>query len=113
MEENQMENFNCETSLTQFMLSIYSADPNGNGLLETSMKTNVEVSSDGTCSWYCPIIFKSECTTDIKWSPFDRQSCPLKFGLGTFDGRKVNSRNFRDTADLANYNPSGEYSNVK
>ena len=95
--------------ICMFMLSIYSADLNGSGLLGTSMKTNVEVSSDGTCSWYCPIIFKSECTIDIKWFPFDRKSCPLKFGLWTFDGRKVNFSNFRDTADLANYIPSGEW----
>ena len=88
---------------------IFSADGSGSGLLDTSMKTLIVVSSDGKCSWFCPMIFKSECTIDITWFPVDRQSCPLKFGLWTYNGLRVNLTNLRDSADLSGYIPSGEF----
>ncbi len=73
------------------------------------MVTNIIVSSTGACSWFCPLILKTECSVDIKWFPFDKQSCPFRFGLWTYDGLRVNFSLVRDQADLSSYIPSGEW----
>ena len=52
-------------------------------------KTNVVVSSDGSCSYIPPGIFKSTCKIDITWFPFDDQECDMKFGSWTYNGFKV------------------------
>ena len=91
------------------LISFFSADSKGSGLLDVSLKTQVIVSSNGKCSWFCPIIFRSECTVNIEWFPFDTQSCPMKFGLWTYDGSRVNFSNLRATGDTLDYIPSGEW----
>lgn len=35
-------------------------------------------------------IFKSTCKVDIKWFPFDNQTCTLKFGTWTYTEELVN-----------------------
>ena len=88
---------------------ICSADNEGRGILDTSMQTNVVVSSDGSSRWFCPLILETECNVDIKYFPFDRQVCPMRFGLWTYNGLKVNFSIIRDKADTANLVPSGEW----
>ncbi|XP_065061778.1 neuronal acetylcholine receptor subunit alpha-7-like [Rhopilema esculentum] len=86
-----------------------SVDNDGGGILDTSMTTNIIVSSDGSCSWFCPLILQTECSVDIKYFPFDRQVCPMRFGLWTYNGLMVNFSIVRDTGDTKNLVPSGEW----
>ncbi len=73
------------------------------------MATNIIANSSGACSWFCPLILKTECAVDITWFPFDRQVCPFRFGLWTYDGIRVNFSLVRDSADISNYIASGEW----
>ena len=47
------------------------------------------VSSDGSCLYVPPGLFKSTCKIDITWFPFDDQQCDLKFGSWTYSGWQV------------------------
>jgi len=47
------------------------------------------VSSDGEVFWMPPAIFKSTCSIDIVYFPFDVQTCKLKLGSWTYDGFKL------------------------
>jgi len=40
----------------------------------------VYVQSDGSCSWDVVSEYKASCDMDMRWFPFDRQMCSLKFG---------------------------------
>ena len=73
------------------------------------MQTNIVVTSNGACSWFCPLILETECSVDITYFPFDRQVCPMRFGLWTYSGNKVNFSIIRDKADTDNLVPSGEW----
>ena len=57
---------------------------------DTTYKTNVVVSSDGTCVYIPPGIFKSMCQIDITWFPFDDQTCNFKFSSWTYDSSELN-----------------------
>ena len=46
---------------------------------------------------------------DITFFPFDRQSCPLKFGSWTYDQAQVDLTKSRDTIDMSNYITNGEW----
>ena len=50
----------------------------------------MRLSYDGTLRWDPPIIYKSFCQIEIKWFPFDRQNCSMKFGSWTYDGLNIN-----------------------
>jgi len=64
---------------------MYSAD----GKYEVSYKPNVVIHSDGSVLWIPPAIYKSSCTIDVKYFPFDEQRCLMKFGSWTFNGDQV------------------------
>jgi hypothetical protein len=44
----------------------------------------------GKVMWYPAALFKSTCPIDIKYFPFDIQTCHLKFGSWTYSGPKLN-----------------------
>lgn len=51
--------------------------------------TKAIVRWDGTITWTPPASYKSSCTMDVTFFPFDRQNCSMKFGSWTYDGNMV------------------------
>lgn len=47
------------------------------------------VKYDGTIAWTPPANYKSSCTIDVTFFPFDLQNCSMKFGSWTYDGSQV------------------------
>lgn len=43
----------------------------------------------GRVIWTPPAIFKSSCEIDVRYFPFDQQTCFMKFGSWTYDGNQV------------------------
>ena len=66
----------------------FSAD--GNYHITTMTKATLY--HDGLVKWEPPAIFKSSCDIDVRYFPFDEQTCWLKFGSWTFDGFQVSSK---------------------
>ena len=52
--------------------------------------TKATLYHNGLVKWEPPAIFKSSCDIDVRYFPFDEQTCWLKFGSWTFDGFQVN-----------------------
>lgn len=67
--------------------------------------------SDGTVEQLPPGIFTSSCLINIRWFPFDVQSCPLKFGSWTYDGTKIDLKVMGDlkSGSTDGYRKSGEW----
>ncbi|KFD67489.1 hypothetical protein M514_11378, partial [Trichuris suis] len=47
---------------------------------------------DGTVVWKPPAIYKSFCSIDVTWFPYDTQECVMKFGMWTYIGTVVDMR---------------------
>ncbi len=71
--------------LIYIILTTFSAD----GRFEGSLMTKVIVRYNGMITWKPPASYKSACTMDVTFFPFDRQNCPMKFGSWTYDGNMV------------------------
>ncbi|NXO65720.1 ACHA2 protein, partial [Phainopepla nitens] len=64
---------------------------------------------DGTVTWVPPAIYKSSCSIDVTFFPFDQQSCKMKFGSWTYDKAKIDLENMDHHVDLKDYWESGEW----
>lgn len=51
--------------------------------------TKAIVKHNGAITWTPPASYKSACTMDVTFFPFDRQNCSMKFGSWTYDGSMV------------------------
>jgi len=60
------------------------------GRFEVSFKANILISNDGTMMWIPATIYKSSCTIDVKYFPFDEQECKMIYGSWTYNGNEVN-----------------------
>ncbi len=89
------------------VLLCFSAD----GKYEVSYKPNVVIYSTGEVLWIPPAIYKSSCTIDVKYFPFDEQTCDMKFGSWTFNGNQVNLTWYegQNKVDLSDYVNSGTW----
>ena len=47
-------------------------------------KSKVQVDHRGLASWAASVTLKASCSIDIKWFPFDSQSCTLTFGSQSY-----------------------------
>lgn len=63
---------------------------NADGNYEVSYMSNVVVYSNGYINWIPPAIYKSSCSIDVEFFPFDEQMCDMKFGSWTFLDYQLN-----------------------
>ncbi|KAL4239886.1 hypothetical protein ACF0H5_000686 [Mactra antiquata] len=80
--------------------------------LEEKRETLVVVQSDGSIQWLPQAIYKSSCSVNIQYFPFDTQICKMKFGSWTYDGSKINLDLLYDNIegfDLSEYIKNNEW----
>ena len=53
------------------------------------MDSSLVIFNHGDVLWIPPAIYKSSCTIDVTYFPFDQQECKMKFGSWTFNGDQV------------------------
>ncbi|KAL2762002.1 neuronal acetylcholine receptor subunit beta-3 isoform 2 [Daubentonia madagascariensis] len=82
---------------------------NADGRFEGSLMTKVIVKSNGTIIWTPPASYKSSCTMDVTFFPFDRQNCSMKFGSWTYDGTMVDLILINENVDRKDFFDNGEW----
>ncbi|XP_064818694.1 neuronal acetylcholine receptor subunit non-alpha-3-like [Oncorhynchus masou masou] len=82
---------------------------NADGRFEGSLMTKAIVRSDGTIRWTPPASYKSSCTMDVTFFPFDRQNCSMKFGSWTYDGNMVDLVLVDHYVDRKDFFDNGEW----
>ncbi|XP_069952643.1 neuronal acetylcholine receptor subunit alpha-10-like [Cherax quadricarinatus] len=73
------------------------------------LSTNIIVTSDGNVTWLSSAIFRSSCSINVEFFPFDEQRCIMKFASWTYDGFQVNLVIQTEEGDLSNYVTNGEW----
>ncbi|NWI52515.1 ACHA2 protein, partial [Calyptomena viridis] len=67
----------------------------------------------GRVRWVPPAIYKSSCSIDVTFFPFDQQNCHMKFGSWTYDKAKIDLATMDHHVDLKDYWESGEWAIVQ
>ncbi|CAF3536330.1 unnamed protein product [Rotaria socialis] len=62
---------------------------NADGNYEVNLMTKATVYYNGRVIWEPPAIYKSSCTINVEFIPFDIQHCQMKFGSRTYSGEQV------------------------
>lgn len=87
------------------LLSNTSAD----GDFAVTHLTKAQVFYDGRVKWKPPAIYKSSCSIDVTFFPFDQQNCKMKFGSWTYDRAKIDLVSMDSNVDQMDYWESGEW----
>lgn len=69
--------------------------------------TKATLHYDGKVLWEPPAIFKSSCTINVEFFPFDEQHCTMKFGSWTYDGFQVDLVHINQRIDPSDEIPIG------
>ncbi|XP_016065065.1 PREDICTED: neuronal acetylcholine receptor subunit alpha-5 isoform X1 [Miniopterus natalensis] len=81
---------------------------NADGRFEGA-STKTVVRHDGTVTWTPPANYKSSCTIDVTFFPFDLQNCSMKFGSWTYDGSQVDIILEDQDVDKRDFFDNGEW----
>ncbi|CAF3759175.1 unnamed protein product [Adineta steineri] len=79
----------------------------------SQISTNVMVSSEGIVTWLSTGIFRSSCSIDVRYFPFDEQNCTLKFASWTYDSARIELSANSLTGDLSNFMENSEWEIVR
>uniref|UniRef100_A0A8D2IRH3 Cholinergic receptor nicotinic beta 3 subunit n=2 Tax=Varanus komodoensis TaxID=61221 RepID=A0A8D2IRH3_VARKO len=82
---------------------------NADGRFEGSLMTKAIVKYNGIVVWTPPASYKSSCTMDVTFFPFDRQNCSMKFGSWTYDGSMVDLILVDENVDRTDFFDNGEW----
>ncbi|KAF7997902.1 hypothetical protein HCN44_009300 [Aphidius gifuensis] len=91
---------------------------NADGEYGVTTMTKAVLHYTGKVLWTPPAIFKSSCEIDVRYFPFDQQTCFMKFGSWTYDGFQIDLKHMRQKKDnnkvevgidLREYYPSVEW----
>ncbi|XP_062282560.1 neuronal acetylcholine receptor subunit alpha-2-like isoform X1 [Scomber scombrus] len=82
---------------------------NADGDFAVTHLTKAHLFYDGRIKWMPPAIYKSSCSIDVTFFPFDQQSCKMKFGSWTYDRAKIDLINMASDVDQMDYWESGEW----
>nr|XP_014055543.1 unnamed protein product [Salmo salar] len=85
---------------------------NADGEFSVTHMTKAHLFHSGHVRWVPPAIYKSSCSIDVTFFPFDQQNCKMKFGSWTYDRAKIDLEPIGDTVDLKDYWESGEWAIV-
>ncbi|XP_060796577.1 neuronal acetylcholine receptor subunit alpha-4b isoform X1 [Neoarius graeffei] len=82
---------------------------NADGDFAVTHLTKAQVFHDGRVKWKPPAIYKSSCSIDVTFFPFDQQNCKMKFGSWTYDRAKIDLISMDSNVDQMDYWESGEW----
>uniref|UniRef100_A0A3Q2CKM5 Cholinergic receptor, nicotinic, alpha 4b n=1 Tax=Cyprinodon variegatus TaxID=28743 RepID=A0A3Q2CKM5_CYPVA len=82
---------------------------NADGDFAVTHLTKAHLFYDGHIKWTPPAIYKSSCSIDVTFFPFDQQSCKMKFGSWTYDRAKIDLISMASDVDQMDYWESGEW----
>lgn len=75
----------------------------------SQISTQMSITNNGNVTWLSTNIFKSSCSINVFYFPFDTQNCSLSFASWTYDNSGINLEKTSDDADLSNYIANGEW----
>ncbi|KAL3097033.1 hypothetical protein niasHS_002749 [Heterodera schachtii] len=83
---------------------------NAAGDPDITIFTDALVSFNGRVYWQPPAIYKSFCPIKVKWFPYDKQECKMKFGAWSYTGFYVDLRQLpRDQIEVRHSEKEGDY----
>ncbi|KAM6164317.1 neuronal acetylcholine receptor subunit alpha-4 [Rhynchocyon petersi] len=82
---------------------------NADGDFAVTHLTKAHLFHDGRVQWTPPAIYKSSCSIDVTFFPFDQQNCTMKFGSWTYDKAKIDLVSMHARVDQLDYWESGEW----
>ncbi|KAI0212508.1 Acetylcholine receptor subunit alpha-like 1 [Lamellibrachia satsuma] len=69
------------------------------GSYETATGTKAALHPSGRVLWHAPASYKSSCSIDVTYFPFDQQQCSMKFGSWTYNKDEVDITHAWQTDD--------------
>lgn len=77
----------------------------------SQISTHMIILNNGSVTWLTTSIYRSSCSIDVNYFPFDQQNCSLSFASWTYDGNSLNLLKLTpgNNGDMSNYLANGEW----
>ena len=75
----------------------------------TSISSNVIIDFTGNVTWLSMSIFRSSCSIDVKYFPYDVQNCTMSFASWSYGIDQLNILIHSTEGDISNYVSSSEW----
>ncbi|XP_035667406.1 neuronal acetylcholine receptor subunit beta-4-like [Branchiostoma floridae] len=82
---------------------------NADGQYDVQLKTKALIANTGQVYWLPPAIYQSACSIEVRYFPFDRQNCTMKFGSWTYDSSEVNIELIDHEVVMDDFKQNGEW----
>lgn len=91
---------------------------NADGRFEVTFPANVLIYANGWIMWIPCTMYKSSCSIDVTYFPFDEQQCELSFASWTYNSNEVRLKFYQintttgeeyDLVDISDYEKSGSW----
>eukprot|EP00112_Aurelia_sp_Birch-Aquarium-sp1_P018089 Seg4269.4 transcript_id=Seg4269.4/GoldUCD/mRNA.D3Y31 product="Neuronal acetylcholine receptor subunit alpha-3" protein_id=Seg4269.4/GoldUCD/D3Y31 len=66
-------------------------------------KANLRIHNTGTVIWMSPVTLRSSCDVDVRWFPFDTQSCTLTFGSISQTNDAIQLKFFKQPVSISEF----------
>ncbi|KAI3381993.1 hypothetical protein SNEBB_008064 [Seison nebaliae] len=80
-----------------------TADEQFSGFIAPSTLGYLLVQHDGKVHWPHPLRLKSTCRVNIRYFPFDSQTCTIRIGSWSYNGHQVYIKNEAEKPDITEY----------
>ncbi|XP_065071937.1 neuronal acetylcholine receptor subunit alpha-10-like [Rhopilema esculentum] len=94
-------------------MALYNNAKENFQLLSVEAQEKIIVTHSGNCFWAIPFVFRTICQLNVKYFPFDEQSCQFEIGSWAYTGDVFNISYKNPQGDLSQYSENSAWKVLK
>ena len=110
MSSKKFHSFGSPNRIVKFEFSLFPHSAKERfQLLNVESDERINVQSNGNILWMTPFVFRTICTLDVTYFPFDEQQCEFEVGSWAYTGDVLHVAHKKPQGDLSQLSKNSEW----